>query len=424
MKAPAKPPLTKTETPQEQLTILSNIPRWLYNSWQNAYNVADGERILEALASEEDENRLLDLYRGIINQVHDVPGADPNRRTCVIFGAGPSAMQYEKELDWIFKHCYTIASPTVLPWLSGQCGYYPDVVVNGDPHPILAQYAVSSGAHEHSLLICPPETSPLLPIAFQRHKTFWYRLAIPGPENDFNWEPYSVFANLLYGTIVTRIAQQGCTGNVAISLALALREFAGWNWDQILLIGFDYGFWKGLQRLPVDGGDPKPYEGTPDARRESDIVMLKDENGDDLATNQQMVRYKAAAMFGWMDQGLKVWTWSHGSLREFPRPTRDQVRNNDFPPYLAEMEIKKRATNFLAWYQRWQNERNAEIARRAREKWTPQQCREIRAGLEAEIKNQRRRLQQLEKQLAEVPEKKIMAPSAGEIRDLGKQRNG
>jgi hypothetical protein len=355
--APKQPELTRFKSASEQKTIFSNVQRWLFNTELNGYTMLDSAKVLETIESTwQDESQMHKALQGLVNQIKDTPGAKPKKETLAVIAAGPSAKPYAPFLPWVFEHCYTITSPTVLPWLSS-LGLYPDVVLAADAHPILAEHTSRSGAHEHSNLICCPEVSPLLPMLFGRDKTFWFRTAIPGPRGEMDWEPYSVFMTFVRSIINVRVAQVGCVTNMAISLGEALRQFAGWKWKQIVLIGADYAFTDDEMRLPTHEDENGNIAGLPEDQINNDLADKTLYKGpgappEGIKTNGRMIRYKAAIMAIWLQTSARIYSMSHGILTEFPPVIPGQVKTGKWPEYLPEHKIKQRATNFLAWYQR------------------------------------------------------------------------
>ena len=343
MNQPQRPPITRLTQPAEQLTFLSQIQSWLYNTFMNAYLMMDSEDVVDLIRQTLKRPAEHKAMQGMVKQIRDIPGSTPDKDTLVLFGSGPSLTQYTDFLPWVFEHCYTIASPTVVPWLDHH-ELYPDIVFNADQHPILAEHCRGTAVAEISNLVCSPETSAHLPQLFGKDKTYWYRTVIPGPNGELDWEPYSMFMTFMMSVIQTAFPQQGCVTNVMISLAWALSEMAGWKWKRIVLMGCDYGFWDGYGRLPTDGSD--------------DLLKwaLTDGGAPDLAeyhgtkTLARMLRYKAGMLLDWKMTRFKIYTMSHGILEEFPAVTQEEWKAGEWAEYISEFHIGQRTDWYLNWF--------------------------------------------------------------------------
>ena len=332
--------------PGEQKTFFSNLQRWLFNAGLNAYSIMESDRVQELIARYPDDKTR--LHKGLqleINQISDVPGADPRKKTLAVLASGPSLMDHEKFLPWVFKHCYTIASPTQLPWLMDR-HLTPDVVIAVDAHPILAEHTERSGANKTALLVCSPEVTPRLPMLFGRDRTFWFRTGIGGRQGKMDTEPYSVFMTFLNSAINVRINQAGCVTNMALMLAMALKEWASWEWDRIILLGCDYAFVDNKGRVPTHGDQITAEQVAGDL---SDAMEYKNTG---IRTNGRMVRYKAGTLLLWAETMARIYTMSRGILDEFPPVTEAQVRRGEWPEYLSEYKIGERVQYYMRWFQK------------------------------------------------------------------------
>lgn len=342
-KMPKRPALTSFTQPVENVTLYSNVQRWLMNTSQNLPAVygPDAWDILSRLEDEETTNELL---KSEINQVSDLSERKrEGLHTAYVLASGPSLTKYRSVLPKLKETGYIISSPTVNGWLVKQAHVYPDLTMCVDGNPLSAKLVADSGVlndTDSALLMCP-EAPPQLPVLYGRARTYWMRTAIPGPDGSMDWEPYSIFQSFLGKAITYRFAQLGCVTNMAVSAAMALRAHAGWEIDQIVLLGADYGYWRGYDRVPMDGSATlAPFNPESPSNFQHKSVM----------SDRRMVRYKASLMLLWLQSKSRIYSMSHGILNEFPRVTSKQALSGHFPAYPEWEEVRKRIIGWMEWF--------------------------------------------------------------------------
>jgi hypothetical protein len=313
------------------------------NMGQNL-TTAYGPGLWELLNTRANEEELNKSAGEGINQIHNLrPYADPKKRTMFILAPGASLTMYKDWLPRMKETGYVLASPTACPYLVKQAGVTPDLVMVVDAHPASVGMVELSGAHldPHCQLVMSLEAPPTMPTLFGRDRTYWVRTAMPGPDGSLDWEPYSVFQNLLAGLVRVRIAQMGCVTNMMIGLTMALHEYAGWEWDRIVLVGCDYGYWKGWSRVPLDGS----------AKMVKFDKTCKSNMKDGMWSDRRMVRYKGSLLMMWLQARMNIWTMSHGILREFPRITPRQIDSGKWPAYPNGQKLADKIYEWAKWYQ-------------------------------------------------------------------------
>ena len=344
-------PLTSFTQPVENVTLLSQCPRWLMNTSQNLTTVY-GPNAWDILADLKGEQETNTALRAEVNQIQDLGYMRKNVDTVFILAPGASLSMYQDMLPALESRGYVLVSPTVMPWLGHQTGAWPDGVVVVDGNPASVEYARMSGIAENSgaVLMMTPEAPPQMPVVFGRERTYWFRTSIPGPHGEPDWEPYAVFQGLLCQVIKTRIVQLGCVTNMMVALALALRDYAGWQFKRIVLVGADYGYWNGLARVPFDGSNKlQPF----DPENRSNFLMPSLMNpGLEMWTDRRMARYKASLMLVWMQSKEPIYSMSHGILDELPQVTADNVLADAYPEYPNEKEVHDRIVRWMRWFQK------------------------------------------------------------------------
>jgi hypothetical protein len=340
---PKRPPLTMFKQPVENVTLYSNVQGWLMNTAQNLGTVY-GPNAWDILARMEDEETTNRLLKAEVQQLSDLRSrAREEVRTAYVLAAGASLTRYRAALAHLKKTGYLVASPTVVPWIVKQAGVTPDLTVVVDKSPQSVEQIRFSGVLEDtdSALLMSPEAPPQLPVLYGRHRTYWIRTAIPGPDGSMDWEPYSIFQSFLGRAIEYRLAQLGCVTNMMVSALLALREHAGWDFDQIVLVGADYGYWRGFSRIPKDGSP---------TLEEYDRECPSNFRHRTIMTDRRMVRYKASLMLLWLQTKARIYSMSHGILNEFPQVSEKRALADNFPAYPEWDGIHERILKWMEWF--------------------------------------------------------------------------
>ena len=245
-----------------------------------------------------------------------------NKDVIVIVGPGPSILQYQERIRELSDVATICVLPTALEWSLSQ-GLYPDFVVIQD-----------SGYDGISIPGDCPFIGPttLQPGLVQAKDMYLFTLLLGG--GIFNsWDEYSLRVD---SDLDGGITSMGCVTNMAIEVVTLLRGSGQLRASKIVLIGQDFGGWRGLARVPRFGATEPPKIGDKGVTDE-----WLEWNG--FQTDPRMIWYKYKLLLLWARTNAPLWSTSHGMLYEIPFVFFERLLRGKFPSgYPGHKEIVRR----------------------------------------------------------------------------------
>lgn len=254
--------------------------------------------------------------------------------TVFIVGPGASIHQYKDELSKLSEHGLVIAQPTAYPFMH-TIGLEPDLVVVADKSPKMT-YKLRGYTGP---VICPTTVDPGLA---QEHDCYFFTLYQgDGTPNHprfglinsvMHWLNRGVFG--AHGWV-----SLGDVTNMAVQIAWDYMQghaLPKINAKRIVLVGIDRCFWKGLNRVRDDAGEPVPR-----------LTMDNDIEWRERGTTVQMVMYQERLYRWWRMFAAPLYRLDHGIQTEIPFVHLGQIENGKYPKPLSREEIENRVDPFL-----------------------------------------------------------------------------
>jgi len=271
-----------------------------------------------------------------------------NSEQVFVFAPGASLKQYEPFMEEIAaelpKHGLIVASPTVLPWMR-RFGLEPDILVAADPNPNQADPIIKTGGPKDMLLICPPIISRELVTQFKRKNVYWYNSVIMDETGGIEDNDYSTIMLMLLKPLRQFVVQAGSVTNQVVLALRSAIDSSTLNASRIVLVGADYGYWKGLARVPFyeQNDDGTWVEGT---YREA-VIEPDHIEWDGMSTNRRMVLYKRSLLYFWWVSMTPIYSCSEGILHELPYVSMWDILKDQYRQYLSKDEITQIVRQFM-----------------------------------------------------------------------------
>lgn len=239
--------------------------------------------------------------------------------TVYIFAPGASLSQYENRIHMLQSHGLIIGTPTVLHWMYAH-DIIPDIVVAVDSSEEMEEQIAASGYD--GPIIAPVTVCN----GIAKRDTYFMVIIMDHvqkigdkiqPANDIDACMLSMFRELLF------FLSLGHVTAAALQTLVTLAMHRCWTPQRFVLVGADYGYWRGYGRVSKTG-DAMPKQ--PDEK----ITI------GGIDTDYKMAIYKARLYQYWAAVTPNLYTLSDGLLHEIPHMSFDDLLQNRFPQPLGK----------------------------------------------------------------------------------------
>lgn len=247
--------------------------------------------------------------------------------TVLILGPGASIQRYADSLRRVQERrdIFLLASPTVMPWLM-ENGISPDVVIAVDRQDEQWQWVKQS--RWRGPVWMPTFGNPKLA---EEYATYWFNLTIGKP----GYQPLVDACTLTQYDELPSLPSLAHVGGHAFQLSQYLANIGACAFKRCVMIGCDYGYYKGEARVRLTGDHVT--ETVPE-----DAITIEG-----VQTNYKMALYKERLYTTWRVNPMPLYSISHGLLHELPRCTMSNVFAGEFPPDLPPQEKARAHERYL-----------------------------------------------------------------------------